>query len=202
MNQNPVQEKTLEEIKKHIGQLRTLYDPPTILREAEKKLNTPESAYEDEDGPDEPDDPNNITSYSDPLFQAMTLSEFENGVLLTQSVPEQFRTFGVNMLRQLQKEYDCKSIGEQSLAELATLAYIKVLELQQILHKSLAREEKYQINITYISVVGKELDRANRQFLAAIQALITMKRPQIGINIKAQTAVLGQNQVVQSNNNT
>ncbi len=55
--------------------------------------------------------------------------------------------------------------------------------------------------VRFLAIMSQELDRANRHYLTTIQALRTIKQPSLGVNIKAQTAILGQNQVVQANNN-
>ena len=52
-----------------------------------------------------------------------------------------------------------------------------------------------------MAVMGKELDRANRHYLTAIQTLRMLKQPPMQLNIRANTAVVGQNQIVQANTN-
>ena len=47
---------------------------------------------------------------------------------------------------------------------------------------------------------SKELDRANRHYLTVLQALRTIKEQPLKITLKANTAIIGQNQIVQANN--
>ena len=89
-------QKTIEEIRNAILNLKTPYDPKIIMREAEKVIDE--------------DNENNFVSYTSPLFRAMTLCEFENAYLLANTVPEAYRTFGVNMFQELKKEYDLSLI--------------------------------------------------------------------------------------------
>jgi len=135
----------------------------------------------------------------DNIFKAMTLFEFDNGTLLMNILPECYKTFAVHMLRQLQKDYNCSMISERATAELATISYVRILDLQRRMNNSLDRPEKHDVNLLYISILGKELDRANRQYLAAIQTLRMIKQPSLQFNIKADTAVIGQNQLVHTN---
>ena len=180
--------RTSEEIRDSISKCRTEDDPEIVLKEADKEFRNSKSSKLA------------TTSISN-AFKAMTLLEFENGMLMSTVVPEQYKTFGIDMLRRLQKDYNCTLISEMAVAELATISYIRTLELQHIMDSSLARSEKHQMNMLYITIVGKELDRANRQFLAAIQTLRMMKQPSLQLNIKANTAVIGQNQLVQADTN-
>lgn len=194
--------KTLEEIKSHLGRLQTVYDPALVLREAEEKLSKPRTVDEDDDGEDEVDESEKQTSYADPVFKAMTLSEFKNGVIMVTVIPEQYTTFSIDMLRKLQEEYSCTTISEQATAELATVSYIRTLEIQNRMKRYLDMGTLTDNGVKFLAIMSKDLDRANRHYLTAIQALRAFKQPQLGMNIKANTAIIGQNQVVQANNNT
>jgi len=47
--------------------------------------------------------------------------------------------------------------------------------------------------------MSKEIDRAMRHYLTAIQVLNTMNQPKLQLTLKADTAVVGQNQIIQAN---
>jgi len=51
----------------------------------------------------------------------------------------------------------------------------------------------------FISIMSKELDRANRNYLTAINNLIEIKRPQMNINVKTNNAYFWQNQQINNN---
>ena len=51
----------------------------------------------------------------------------------------------------------------------------------------------------FYKVASQELDRANRHYLASIQTLKAMKQSPMQDNIKTDTAIIGQNQLVQAN---
>jgi len=59
---------------------------------------------------------------------------------------------------------------------------------------------KTRYDVQYLAVLSKELDRAERHYLASLQALKMLKSPSFEVNIKTNTAVVGQNQIVQANN--
>ncbi len=178
----------LEEIKNEIDLFYSPYDPRNILEKAKVKMDNLKGGE-------------SLTTANDELFKALTLIEFDKGFLLTTIIPERYGAFGLNMLKELQKEYNCDLISEKATAELVVISYVRVLELQRKVSNCLEKGELRQIDLSYFSILSKELDRANRHYLSSLEALKSMKQPQLGVNIRANTAVIGQNQVVQSNNN-
>lgn len=77
-----------------------------------------------------------------------------------------------------------------------------------ILYSDINRQHAYfgcnacnraKIEQQHYQTLGKELDRANRTYLSAIQTLRMMKQAPLQITVKAQTAFVGQNQMVQAN---
>lgn len=186
--------KVLEKPKPPLNdQLRTAYDPAEVLKRAGEKLNTLKNK---EDGEYE-----GKTTAEDDLFKAMTLSEFKNGALLVSVVAEQYKTFGIDMLKKLQEEYSCTTLSEKATAELVTINYIRTLENQNRISRYLAQGTITDTGVRFLDIMSKELDRANRHYLSSLDALKSMKQPNLGVNIRANTAVIGQNQVVQANNN-
>jgi hypothetical protein len=210
----------LNNTRSRISQYRTEHDPEVQLKEASKII-------------DKILDPDSADLALSDHFKAITINGFNNGVLMCDAILDQFRTFAIEMMRQLQQEYNCQTASEKSLCEMATIAYVRIFEYQQLMLES----EKYQSNLAaghtcgeqgtwahsinsvnrknmlgccacnrakieqqHYQTLGKELDRANRHYLTAIQTLRMMKQVPIQITVKAQTAIVGQNQVVQTNN--
>jgi len=116
-------------------------------------------------------------------------------------VEEQYRTFGVDLLRRLQQEYGCETISEQATAELATINYIRTLEIQNHINGYLSIGTVTETGVKFLAVMSKELDRANRHYLTAMQTLKMLKQPSFNVNVKANTAIVGQNQLIQENQN-
>lgn len=205
---------TLNIIRESIGQYQSDDDPDVRLKEASTKI-------------DKILDPNSAALADLETFKAITINEFDNGVLMCDALFDQFRTFAIDMMRKLQQEYGSETVSEKATTELATMEYVRTLELSQtmkesiIFQKALASGHTCGGNKTYFTSdksdkscracnravielksyenLGKELDRANRHFLTAIQTLRMMKQAPVQITVKAQTAVIGQNQQVQTN---
>lgn len=179
--------KTAEEIRDNLSRSKTGIDPEIVLREADKELNSSDKSKID-------------TTSKGNLFKAMTLLEFENGVLMATAVPEPYQTFGIEMLRRLQQEFHCESVSEKATAELTTVNYIRTLAIQHHINSYLNKDSFTDLGVRYLAVMSKELDKANRHYLASVQALKAMKQSLVQLNIKTDTAIIGQNQVVQANN--
>lgn len=178
--------KTADKIKNYLSRSRASIDPDVVLQEADKELHSSNK------------DQLSIQPESN-VFKAMTLLEFENGMLMSTVVPEQYKTFGIDMMRQLQKEYNCVLTSEKATAELATVNYIRTLEIQNRINRYLDLGTISDIGVKFLAIMSKDLDRANRQYLAAIQTLRVMKQPPMKLNITTDTAIIGQNQLVQAN---
>jgi hypothetical protein len=208
---------TTNNTRKRITQYRSEHDPEIRLNEAGKDL-------------DDILDPKSAALALLDNFKAVTINEFDNGVLMCDALPDQQRTFAIEMMRKLKTEYACQTFSEMATCEQATMAYTRILTNQQLMLES----EQYQKSLSYghtcgansryaqsinrhnvegccacnrarieqqhYQTLGKELDRANRIYHSAIQALRMMKQAPLNITIKAQTAIVGHNQMIQSNN--
>lgn len=199
-----------EEFKTFLN-VRTEYDPDDTIKQAEMAITNPRE-YErmlvdnsDDDGEDEEYGSYELTkkwtSKDDPVSRAMTLFEFQNGALMVSSIPDQYRTFAVDMSRRLQEDYHCSLQSEKALAELATINFIRTIEVERRITNFIDMNSLTGNGVKYLAIMSKELDRANRHFLATIQTLNMLKQPPIKVNVKADTAILGQNQIIQENKN-
>ncbi|MFH1244837.1 MAG: hypothetical protein V1487_04695, partial [bacterium] len=139
-------------------------------------------------------DPSSVFSTS---TQAMIMQEFDLGLLMISGLPETMSTFALNLSLNLQKQYDCKTPAEQSLAEIVALNYCRVLYTQQCLNRQLHNAYPTKVSNSYLYILSKEMDRAQRQYLATLQTLVAMKMPPITYHVKANTANLAYQQVVQ-----
>lgn len=203
-----------DDVRELIKEYRSDDDPEVRLKEASANI-------------DKILDPRSPILADLDIFKAVTINEFNNGLLMCESLQDIFKTFAIDMMRNLQQEYNCQTASEKATAELATMEYIRTLELNWRMKESLTSQQRLASghtcggNKTYFTSdssdkscqacnravielklyenLGKELDRANRHFLAAIQTLKMMKQPPLQINVKTNTAVIGQNQQVQTN---
>ena len=180
-----VKTRTTKEIKQDVLKSSSGFDAWYILQKADKEM-------ENFKGPKE------IASNTN-YYKAMTLFEFDKGILMLNAIPELHRVFALEFYKNLQTEYNCASPSDKSLAEAVTLNFIRILEVQRRIKNSM-ENIKTRYDIQYISVLSKELDRAERHYLNSLQTLKMLKSPSFELNIKANTAVIGQNQMVQANN--
>jgi len=178
--------KTVDEVKDLILRSGTGFDAKWILGNVEEELNALKNKKEV--APD---------TY---LYKSMTLFEFDKGILLASSLPERFRVFALEFSRNLQKEYECKTQSEKSMAEIVALNFSRVLAVQEKVNSYLTMGSITDMGVKYLAVVSKELDRALRHYLASLQTLKMLKMPPLEVSIRTQTAIVGQNQVVQANN--
>lgn len=178
--------KTLGEIKDRISEFRSGYDPRNALEKADKELGN--------NNGEQSTMPDSFT------FKALTLYEFDNGILLTSVVSEQYKTLAIDMSRNLQKEFSCQSSAEKALAEIVTVNYVRTLDIQRRINSYLEKGSVTDTGVRFLDVMSKELDRANRHYIQAVEALKAFKQPPVNVKINANTAVVGQNQLIQAVN--
>lgn len=185
-NNKIIKTKSVEEIRKSISGSGTGFDAGYILKLAHEEAKGAKGK-------------NEFTPDTN-LYKALTLFEFDKGILLASSIPERFRVFAVELSKNLQTEYSCVTVSEKSMAEVIALNYVRVLTIQDRVNSYLGLSSITDMGVRYLAVLSKELDRAERHYLTSIQALKMLKTPPLEVNIKTQTAVVGQNQLVQTNN--
>jgi len=113
---------------------------------------------------------------------------------------EKFKVFALEFSRNLQTEYGCTTASEKSMAEVIALNFVRVLAIQDKINSYLTLGSITDMGVKYLEVLSKELDRAERHYLSTLQALKYIKSPALEVNIRTNTAVVGQNQAVQVKN--
>ncbi len=174
-----------EDIKKRLGWCITDDDPAAILDNVKKELDKTK---------------HHKVSSDSIVYKALSLLEFDKAILMTGSIPDGYRTFAIDFNRNIQKEYYCETPSEKATAELVALNFIRTLDIQRRINNLLEVGHVTDNLVRHFAILSKELDRANRHYLNALQTLKMLKHPALEVNIKTQTAIVGQNQVVQANN--
>lgn len=179
--------KSVEDIKRFIKQSDTGYNSEYIFKLAGKELEKVKKpkAF----------DPETNT------YKALTLLDFEKGFLLMSVIPERFRIFALEFSRNLQAEYKCKTQGEKSLAGVVSLNYVRILGIQDRINSYLEKGVLTDVGVKFLAIMSKELDKAQRHYISSLQLLRMLKIPPLQMSIKTNTAVVGQNQLVQANTN-
>jgi hypothetical protein len=133
------------------------------------------------------------------LKVALNVLGLENHQLLQNSVKDIYRGFSIEFANTLSQEFDCKTPSEKSLAQIAVNAYIRTMVLSQKITGILTLDHISPLLNAFLGNLSKELDRAERQYFVAMEKLKQFKNPPVKVNIKTNTAFVGQNQ--QFNNN-
>ena len=179
-----VKVKTTKEIQKIFETLNTGYNKEYVLNEAYKEFQKQQGTTK------------SIVDSESFYYKAMTVLEFDHGILLSNSVPALHNSFVVEFFKNLIKEYDCKTPSEKSLAEVVALNFVRILETQRKI-KDVEKKVETRYDIQYIGILSKELDRAERHYLTSLQTLRMLKMPQLSVNISTKNAFVGNNQVLQ-----
>lgn len=98
------------------------------------------------------------------------------------------------------EEYDCQTASMKAMAQVAANAFVRILENSRIMRDCSSLKRVDQLQINFYSMIGKELDRATRQFDTAIGNLVRMKSPPLKVNVTAQTAFVAHNQEFNAHN--
>ena len=110
------------------------------------------------------------------------------------------RTTIIEFTNDLIEQYDCLNTAERSLCEIIANSYWKVMQLSKKYTNVMATGEYLSDERTrYLSMLWKEMDRANRHYFTSLNMLIEIKKPQMSINVKTKNAYFSQNQQINNN---
>lgn len=130
------------------------------------------------------------------VFQAIGIMELDEGYLMLRAVTTDHKAFALELYRQLVNEYNCQTPSSKLRAMTAVLSYCRILKAQQEYNSMLDTEFLSSYKVGWLNTLNKELDRANRHFMASIQALEQQSRPPIRVSVKTNTANIAQQQIV------
>ena len=122
---------------------------------------------------------------------SMTFSQ-ETGYVLMNSLASDYHGLAFQMKKDLQQEFNCIKPSEKALVDIIVNAYVRKLTYSN----KMERNQKYlgSEQDGYRNYLSKELDRAHRQFLSALETLKAIQQPAMNVNIKTNTAFVGENQ--------
>lgn len=121
----------------------------------------------------------------------------ETGFMLMKSVDKQYHSLALQIRRDLQEEFACKTTSEKMLVDLAVNSFIRNLCYSDRMGQIQGHIGKEYNN--YRNYFSKEIDSAHRQFISTIETLKFIKQPTMKVNIKTNNAFLAEKQ--QFNNN-
>lgn len=137
-----------------------------------------------------------LKEFKEKSLELLRILESESHVSLMESFTPNYRMLAQEMTSQLIEEYQCANEAEKALAEIITNAYVRVLDNSRRLNNELECRDITPNRNTYILMLSKQVDRANRQFLSALLTLKQFKAPIIEMNVKATNAFVSQNQQI------
>jgi len=126
---------------------------------------------------------------------------FENDISIIEAVEEKYRGMMLELKRNIIKEYDCKAFSEKALVDLAVNAYSRNLTLSRMLVNTATTGRTTKEINNFLSIMSKDVDRANRHFITALETLKQFKQPQLKVNVKAKNAFIAEKQQFNNNQN-
>ena len=142
-----------------------------------------------------------VLSYDHAMFQMTTLFELDNATLLAQGVSQQYKALVTDLTKKFQAEHECTTTAEKTIAHVAALNFIRVMEIQRHYNNELNASTYTSISLRRIEYLGKEYERVYRQYLSCIQSLRSLKQPPVNVIIKTTHANIGNQQLIQDNIN-
>lgn len=134
--------------------------------------------------------------------ELLPLFNLDNCHSFRELVPDWNRGRAVEFTLQLYKEYGCQRASEKALAQTAVIAFEHIFDYSRRMHllldatsnSKIIANKAYSSLLQRVKILGLEIDRANRQFLTALQTLKQIKAPNMKVNVKSRTAFVAQNQ--------
>jgi hypothetical protein len=125
----------------------------------------------------------------------------DNGFSILESVDVGCRGMIYRLRKELIKEFNCTTYSEKALVDLAISAYARNVTYSKKL--LCLRDNKYLTHERngLMSMLSKEIDKANRHFITAIETLKQFKQPQLKINVKTKNAFIAEKQQFNNNQN-
>lgn len=115
---------------------------------------------------------------------------------LAQSVGKTYRAMVMRDVREIEKEYDCKTTTEKMLAETIAGAHARIIQYSRRLNNFANVDGITELSTPYYALWSKEVDRAHRQMMTAIITLKQLKSPTLNVSINAKTAFVAENQQI------
>lgn len=99
-----------------------------------------------------------------------------------------------SMREQMIADFECTKPSDKMLVDMVVSDYALSSKLSGQLLKWLGQDRFQELTVKLVNTLGKELDRSKRRALAAYQTLQASKKPALNVHIRANNAVVGNNQ--------
>ena len=175
----------IKKARDYISIQNTIYAPDYLLESftdyMNEKVETAKATKED------------VQKFKEALF----VLGLDTHTPVAESVDDEYRYFITEIIQRIEREYGCKTSIEKLLAETIGLSHIRVICLSKTISNYSCGKVSINKDINdYYRIIGKELDRAQRQLNGAIMTMRQIKMPRTSFKINAKTAFIAQNQQV------
>lgn len=126
--------------------------------------------------------------------KAINILNLDTKGLVISSISDMYRLFMVEMIDDLEREYDIKTSSEKALVQAAALSFVHYLSASNLLNINCPGE--WITDSQFLSMLSKDADRAYRRFISSIQLLKHLKEPHLKVNVRANNAFMAQNQQI------
>lgn len=186
----PVEQVSEEKITKILKTMKLDIHPGNLLEKSAKlwtEFNGAPDAKKKELG----------DSVNKMLGDAIAIYNLDNHYLAAETLNDKrYQTLMLSVVNQLVDEYKCNTASEKMLAETAAWAYCRAIEYGRKLNGITRQEYLSAVKTGHYALLSKEVDRATRQYIGALQALKTIKQPPLSVTFKADNAFVAQNQQI------
>jgi hypothetical protein len=134
---------------------------------------------------------------------ALSAMSLETHFDLSETFDPNYRFLVIEVAREIEKEYNCTNYSEKALVEVIANSYVRIIDNSKRLNTELGGSNQLitENKTKYLSLLSKQLDRSNRQFISALIALKQIKAPEVKLNIKSKNTFLAQNQQFNAGDN-
>lgn len=116
------------------------------------------------------------------------------------SIDKNLRSMGIEMAKDLTKQYEIKTVQDKAYLQLAINAFCRFLSNSMQFETWKKHEFNSHERVSYMSMLSKDTDKAMRQFHSIIQYFEAKEQPSLTVNIKTKNAFVAQNQQNIANN--
>lgn len=125
---------------------------------------------------------------------ALNSLSFDTHQAVGESVSPEFRPLVIEMAKRISEEVGKPTASQTALIHTIVSAYGRIIELSHLLSWWGIRERSITRNIEYVTFLGKELDRATRQFYTGYGFLRHTTAPPIQVRVNAKSAFISNEQ--------
>ncbi len=113
---------------------------------------------------------------------------------------KQYASLILEITRKIEKEHECTTAVEKILAEQIAMAHIKIIDYSRRFEEWCSSPQSSKVEITkFLEMLGRQIDKANRQLHTAIIVLRQIKQPALSVNINTKNIFTAQNQQINDN---